>query len=57
MVDPTSGFVASDELARRLRIMKGQGIDIKNALAFSVDDGQLTLEQGLEIAALLGGDL
>lgn len=50
-------MVGSDELARRLRIMKAQGIDIKSALAFSVDDGQLTLEQGLEVAALLGGDL
>jgi hypothetical protein len=52
-----SKMVGSDELARRLRIMKAQGIDIKSTLAFSVDDGQLTLEQGLEVAALLGGDL
>jgi hypothetical protein len=50
-------FVASDELARHLRIKKAQGVDIKSLLAFSVDDGQLTIEQGLEIAALLGGDL
>lgn len=49
--------VTSDELARRLRIMKAQGIDIKNTLVVSVDDGQLTIEQGLEIAALLGSDL
>ncbi len=52
-----NGYVASDELAQRLRQMKSQGMDVKAILANSVYDCDLTIVQGLEIAAILGGEL